>query len=87
METAQFAAVLGLVVNNFKFLLYLDMEIKINIDETKSYWKKPLDELSVSKGSLTPKDVAFGIGRKATDEEMKEYLDRCMNSELVDINM
>ena len=25
---------------------------------------------------LTPHDLAFGIGRKATDEEIKELLDR-----------
>lgn len=29
-----------------------------------------------SPRKLTNRDVAFGIGRKATDEELKEYLDR-----------
>lgn len=61
------------------------MEIKINIDETKSYGKKPLNELEVNNRSLTPKDVAFGIGRKATEAELSKYLNKCLNSELVDI--
>ncbi len=35
---------------------------------------------------LTAKDVAFGIGREATNIELKEYLNRADNSELLDID-
>ena len=34
---------------------------------------------------LTAKDVAFGIGRKATKAELKEYIDRSMQSESLDL--
>ena len=34
---------------------------------------------------LTAKDVAFGIGRKATKAEMKEYINRSMQSESLDL--
>ncbi|MEI6507470.1 MAG: hypothetical protein WCO54_03240 [Bacteroidota bacterium] len=34
---------------------------------------------------LTAKDVAFGIGRKATKAEMKEYIERSELSESLDL--
>ena len=46
------------------------------------------DELKVETKKLKPltaKDVAFGIGRKATKAEMKEYIDRSMQSESLDL--
>ncbi|MBS1624311.1 MAG: hypothetical protein JSS76_17625 [Bacteroidetes bacterium] len=32
---------------------------------------------------LTPHDLAFGIGRKATDEELREMLDRAKNEKII----
>lgn len=32
---------------------------------------------------LTPHDLAFGIGRKATDEELREMLDRAKTGKTV----
>jgi hypothetical protein len=67
------------------------MEITISLDEKTEAGKKVLkvlNELHISYSSsmLSPKDVAFGIGRKATDEEMSEYLMRCLNSDVIDID-
>ena len=33
---------------------------------------------------LTPHDLAFGIGRKATDEELRELLSRSKSGETLD---
>ena len=33
---------------------------------------------------LTSHDLAFGIGRKATEEELRELLDRAKNSEKIE---
>lgn len=67
------------------------MEIKIELDETTENGKKllqALEELGVkySTTALSAKNVALGIGRKATDKELEEYLNHCMNSELSDID-
>ena len=32
---------------------------------------------------LTPHDLAFGIGRKATDEELREMLERTRNEKII----
>ncbi|MBS1594922.1 MAG: hypothetical protein JST90_11375 [Bacteroidetes bacterium] len=32
---------------------------------------------------LTPHDLAFGIGRKATDEELREMLDRAKSGKRI----
>ena len=37
------------------------------------------------KGRLTPHDLAFGIGRKATKEEWKGLFERTKNDKGVDI--
>ncbi|MCF8426751.1 MAG: hypothetical protein K9H61_00995 [Bacteroidia bacterium] len=38
-----------------------------------------------SKKGLTAKDLAFGLGRKATKSELVEYANRADKSELIDI--
>ena len=67
------------------------MEIKISLDEKTEAGKKVLkvlNELGINYANttLSPKDVAFGIGRQATDDEMNEYLLRCLNSNLSNID-
>jgi hypothetical protein len=67
------------------------MQLTINIDEQSDKAKKlfrVLDELGISylPKALTAKDAAFGIGRKATDAEIDEYLDRCMKGNLTSID-
>jgi hypothetical protein len=67
------------------------MQLIINIDEQSDRGKKlllALDELEISyvPKTLTAKDAAFGIGRKATNEELDEYLDRCMKGDLTSID-
>ncbi len=66
------------------------MTFEIEIDEKTDKGKNVLkflneQEIKYSTKKLTAKDTAFGIGRKATDEEMAEYLLRCMESETIDI--
>lgn len=51
-------------------------------DETKGKAKK---SSSLKLKPLTAKDVAFGIGRKATKAEIKEYIDRAIQSDSLDI--
>lgn len=67
------------------------MQLIINIDEQSDRGKKlllALEELEISyvPKALTAKDAALGIGRKATNEELDEYLDRCMKGELTSID-
>lgn len=67
------------------------MEIKISLDEKTEAGKKVLkvlNELGINYANtgLSSNDVAFGIGRSATDDEMSEYLLRCLNSNLSDID-
>jgi hypothetical protein len=67
------------------------MELNLTIDETTDKGKKVLSFLtdmgiSYAPKKITSKDAAFGIGRKATDEEMDEYIGRCMAGELTDLD-
>ena len=67
------------------------MQLIINIDEQSDKGKKLLVALNELEISYTPKvlsakDAAFGIGRKASNEELDEYLDRCMKGKLTSID-
>jgi hypothetical protein len=67
------------------------MEVNIIVDENTDKAKKLfsfLNELGIgyTPKKLSSKDAALGIGRKATDEELDEYLDSCMKGKLIDID-
>ncbi len=66
------------------------MIFEIEIDEKTDKGKNLFDFLNEQQIKYFPKilsakDVDFGIGRKATDEELAAYLLRCMESETLDI--
>ena len=67
------------------------MQLQINIDESSEQGKHLLSLLKELKidfkaNSITPIDAAFGIGRAATNEELDEYIQRCMAGTLIDID-
>ena len=51
-----------------------------------SKFKMLLVKNATTAKKLTAKDAAFGIGRPATDDELAEYLNRCILSETLDLN-
>lgn len=67
--------------------MIFEIEIDDNSDNAKNIFRF-LDQNNVKYNpkKLTAKDVAFVIGRAATDEELAEYLNRCMLSETIDLN-
>jgi hypothetical protein len=67
------------------------MQLQINIDESSEKGKHLLSLLSELKihfntNRLSPKDAAFGMGRAATNDELDDYIQRCMNGTLADID-
>jgi len=65
--------------------------LQINIDESSEKGKHLLSLLKELKidfkaNSISPKDAAFGIGRAATNEELDEYIQRCMAGTITDID-
>jgi len=67
------------------------MQLQINIDESSEKGKHLLSLLKELKidfkaNSISPKDAAFGIGRAATNEELDEYIQRCMAGTITDID-
>lgn len=64
-----------------------EIEIDEKTDKAKSVFEF-LDQhqIKYNPKKLTAKDAAFGMGRLATDEELAEYLNRCMYSETIDLD-
>ncbi|MEI6594709.1 MAG: hypothetical protein WCO28_04035 [Bacteroidota bacterium] len=67
------------------------MEVNITVDENTDKAKKLfsfLKELGLgyTPKKITAKEAALGFGRKATDEELDEYLERCMKGKLTDLD-
>ncbi len=67
------------------------MLVHINIDELSDKGKHILNllrelEIDFNTNTISAKDAAIGIGRAATDDELDEYLARCMNGTLTDID-
>lgn len=67
--------------------MIIEIEIDDNTDKARNIFRF-LDQNNIKYNpkKLTPKDVAFGIGRLAKEEELAEYLNRCMLSETIDLN-
>jgi hypothetical protein len=67
--------------------MIIEIEIDDNTDKSKDIFRF-LDQNNIKYDpkKLTAKDVAFGIGRLAKDDELAEYLNRCMLSETLDLN-
>ena len=62
------------------------MTCEIEIDEKTDKAKNVFEfldqhQIKYNPKKLTAKVAAFGIGRPATDDELAEYLNRCMLSE------
>jgi hypothetical protein len=65
------------------------LEIEIDEDTEKAnnlfrFFEQ--NNIKYSPKKLTAKDAAFGIGRLAKEEELAEYLNRCMLSDTLDLN-
>ena len=64
-----------------------EIEIDEKTDKAKSVFEfLDQQQIKYNPKKLTTKDAAFGIGRPATDEELAEYLNRCMLSETIDLD-
>lgn len=67
--------------------MIFEIEIDDNTEKARTIFSF-LDQNNIkySPKKLTAKDAAFGIGRLATDDELAEYLNRCMHSETLNLN-
>ncbi len=67
--------------------MIIEIEIEDNTDKARNMFRF-LDQNNIKYNpkKLTAKDVAFGIGRFAKDDELAEYLNKCMLSETLDLN-
>jgi hypothetical protein len=67
--------------------MIIEIEIEDNTDKARNIFRF-LDQNNIKYNpkKLTAKDAAFGIGRLAKDDELAEYLNRCMLSETLDLN-
>ena len=73
----------------YTIILFMTFEIEIDekTDQAKNVFKfLDQNQIKYNPKKLTAKDAAFGIGRPATDDELAEYLNRCMLSETLDLN-
>ena len=67
------------------------MQLHINLNENSSKGKMLLSvlkdlKIEYSTKQIEAKHAAFGLGRTATKAELDEYLTKCLNGKLTDLD-